>query len=268
MKKSRNWYQHSNSVCKLRNTIKNLLLLAILVLLAPTTLEAQQLLHVHEDVVKPSMTAEYEAVLIEVGDLIKEYPLENVTMSVFRNSSNHYFFVRPISAMADLDGQSPIAQLASKAGREKVSKLFSRMDKCYDVERDFILISDDELSYKPSETSVTTEGLNYRKHYKIYYSPENRTAVINQMKAFKALNEEKGTAGYYNVYRSGFGADAEFLLVTFSAKDEIHMAERGKSDEELLGSEGQGILQNLFLKMSKFDEIIGEMRPDLAVTSN
>jgi hypothetical protein len=88
------------------------------------------------------------------------------------------------------------------------------------------------------------------------------------MKAFKALNEKKGSKGYYNVYRSGLGAEAEFLLVTVSAKDDIHMAERGKADEQLLGAEGQSIMQNLFLKMSKFEEFTGEMRPDLAVTSN
>lgn len=268
MKQSIKFYDRLNALSIVSKSIKNVLLLAIVLLLAPMTIHSQQLLHVHEDVVKPSMTAEYEAVLKEVSDLIKEHPLDNVTMSVFRNSSNHYFFVRPISSMADLDGQSPIAQLAAKAGKEKVNKLFDRMDKCYDVERDFILISDDELSYKPNETSQVTENQNYRKHYRIYYSPEHRTAVRDQMKAFKALNEKKGATGYYNVYRSGLGADAEFLLVTVSAKDELHMAERGKSDEELLGAEGQGILQNLYFKMSKFEEIIGEMRPDLAVTSN
>ncbi len=268
MKHSFTFHERLNNLSIVPKTIKNGLLLAILMLLAPMTTNAQQLLHVHEDVVKPSMTMEYEATLKEVTDLIKANPLDNVTMNVFRNSSNHYFFVRPISSMADLDGQSPIAQLAEKAGKEKVYEIFNRMDKCYDVERDFILISDDELSYKPKETSQATEGENYRKHYKIYYSPENRTTVRDQMKAFKALNEKKGATGYYNVYRSGFGADAEFLLVTVSAKDEMHMAERGKSDEELLGAEGQGILQSLYLKMSKFDEIISEMRPDLAVTSN
>lgn len=250
-----------------QKTIKNVLLLAMMVLLAPMTTTAQQMMHVHEDVVKPSMTVEYEAILKEVNDLIKANPLENVTMSVFRNSSNHYFFVRPISSMAVLDGQTPIAQLAEKAGKEKVYEIFKRMDKCYDVERDFILISDDELSYAPNETSQV-EDENYRKHYRIYYSPENRTAVRDQMKAFKALNQTRGTKGPYNVYKSGFGAEAEFLLVSVPAKDEMHMAERGKANEQLLGAEGQSIMQNLFLKMSKFEEFTGEMRPDLAVTSN
>lgn len=268
MKQSVTIYECLKDLSIVQKTIKNVLLLAIMVLLAPMSIHAQQMLHVHEDVVKPSMTMEYEAILKEVNDLIKANPLENVTMSVFRNSSNHYYFVRPISSMADLDGLSPVAQLAQKAGKEKVYEIFNRMDKCYDVERDFILISDDELSYKPSETSQVAEGENYRKHYRIYYSPDNRTAVRDQLKAFKALNEKNGSKGYYNIYRSGLGANAEFLLVTVSAKDEMHMAERGKANDELLGTEGQSILQNLFLRMSKFEEFTGEMRPDLAVTSN
>jgi hypothetical protein len=268
MKQSVTIYECFKNLSIVQKTFKSVLLLAMMLLFTPNKAQAQQMLHVHEDVVKPSMTMEYEAILKEVNDLIKANPLDNVTMSVFRNSSNHYFFVRPISSMADLDGQSPIAQLAEKAGKEKVYDIFRRMDKCYDVERDFILISDDELSYKPSETSQVAQDQNYRKHYRIYYSPEHRTAIRDQMKAFKALNEKKGAKGYYNVYRSGLGTDAEFLLVTVSAKDEIHMAERGKVDEELLRAEGQSIMQNLFLKMSKFEEFTGEMRPDLAVTSN
>ena len=244
-------------------TIKNVLLLAIIALLAPITMNAQQMYHVHEDVVKPSMTMEYEAVLKEVGELMKENPLEDVTMLVLQGYNNHYYFVRPISGMADLDKLSPVGQLAEKAGKEKVSTLFNRMDKCYDVEKDYVIILDNDLSYMPNGMTQTIEGENYREQYKIYVTPENRATVKEKMKAIKVLNEQKGSEQHYRVYKSGFGADAEFYLVSISAKDDMHMAERGKANEKLIGEDGKKTMSDLFVNVLRIEKIEGEMRPDL-----
>lgn len=268
MKKTVILRKYLNNLSIESKTIKNILLMAILVLLAPKTISAQQMFHVHEDVVKPSMTMEYEAVLKEVGELIKENPLEEVTMLVLQGYNNHYYYIRPIGLMADLDKQSPVGQLAEKAGREKVGKLFNRMDKCYDVEKDYIIILDNDLSYMPNGMTQTPEGENYREQYKIYMSPENRATVRDKMKAIKALYEQKGSKTHYRVYRSGFGTDAEFLLVSISAKDEMHMAERSKANEELIGEDGKKAMQELFVNVLKIEEIEGEMRPDLGVSSN
>lgn len=263
MKQSVTIYECLKDLSIVQKTIKHALLLAIMVLLAPMTTHAQQMYHVHEDVVKPSMTMEYEAVLKEVGELMKANPLEDVSMLVLQGYNNHYYFVRPISGMADLDKLSPVGQLAEKAGKEKVGKLFNRMDKCYDIEKNYIITLDNDLSYMPNGISQTTEGENYREQYKIYVTPQNRGTVKEKMMAIKALNEQKGSEQYYRVYRSGFGADAEFYLVSMSAKDNMHMAERSKANEKLMGEDGKKTMSDLFVNVSKIEKIEGEMRPDL-----
>ena len=249
-------------------TLKNILLVALIMLFAPNTIDAQQKFHIHEDVVKPAMTAEYEAILKEVGELIKENPLEGVNMLVLRSNNNHYYFIRPIASMADLDKQSPVGQLAEKAGKEKVWKLFERMDKCYDVERDYIITLNNELSYMPDGMTQTPEGENYREQYKIYVTPGNRAIVKEKLEAIKKLYTEKGSKIHYRVYKSGFGTEAEYYLVSIAAKDEADMAAKGKANDELLGDDRISAMQGLFENVLEIEEIEGNMRPDLGTQSN
>ena len=248
--------------------LKKILLLAILMVLAPATMNAQQKFQVHEDVVKPSMTAEYEAVLKEMGELIKEYPLEGVNMLVLRNNNNHYYYVSPISSMADLDKQTPIAQLYEKAGSEKVGKLLTRLDKCYDIEKDYIITLDADLSYMPNGLTQTPAGENYREHYKIYIAPENRDAVKEKMKAIKNLYVDKGSKLHYRVYKSGFGTESEYYMVSVAAKDEADMAAKATANDNLLGDERKKMMLELFENVLRIEELEGEIRPDLGVQSN
>ena len=268
MKKSVIFHNCINTLCSVSKTIKNALLLVVMLLFIPKSIYAQQMYHVHEDVVKPSMTMEYESVLQEVGELIKENPLEDVNMLVLQGYNNHYYFVSPISSMADLDKQSPVAQLAEKAGQEKVGQLFKRMDKCYDVEKDYVIILDNDLSYMPNGMTQTPEGENYREQYKIYVAPENRAVVREKMKAIKALSEKNNSKSEYRVYRSDFGTEAAFYLFSISAKDATHMAEKSKANEELMGEDGKAAMSDLFLNILKIEEIEGQIRPDLGTNSN
>lgn len=244
---------------------KPMLLLALVLLLAPKSMTAQQKFHVHEDVVKPAMTAEYEAVLKEFGELIKEYPLDDINLLVLRNNNNHYYFLSPVSSMADLDKPGPIAQLYKKAGAEKVRPLLTRLDKCYDIEKDYIITLDEELSYMPNGMTQTPEGENYREQYKIYITPENRTIVKEKLTAVKKLYSDKDSKLHYRVYKSGFGTESEYYLVSVASKDESHMAAKATANDDLLGDERKKLMSELFEKVSRIEELEGNIRPDLGI---
>ena len=239
----------------------------VAVLLLPVSMTAQQKYHIHEDVVKPSMTAEYETVISEVNQLVKEHPLEGVSMLVFQSSDNNYFWISPINSMADLDKPGPVAQLAEKAGKEKVAKLFERLNKCYDVEKDYIITLNEDLSYMPDGITQTPEGENYREHYKIYIAPGNRAVVKEKMEAVKELFKSKGSKMHYRVYESGFGTEAEYYMVSVAAKDELDMATKSKANEKILGEEREAIMFDLFQNILKIEETEGMMRPDLGTLS-
>lgn len=244
---------------------KSTIFLLFVLLLIPALTIAQQKYHVHEDVVKPSKTMEYETVLKEIMGLVKENPIENLNMFVFQGNNNHYYFVEAISSMADLDKPSPLSRLAEKVGREKIIDIVNRLDQCYDVEKDYILTLNNELSYMPNGLTPTVDGQNYREQYKIYVSPSNRAIVREKLKAVKNLYTSKKSTIHYRVYESGFGTESEYYLVSIAAKDDVDMATRGKANEDVLGEERKKIMFELFQNVQNIEEFEGEMRPDLSI---
>lgn len=247
--------------------INRIILSCFLLCLGTSIITAQQMFHIHEDIVKPSMSVAYENTIAEIGNLLKENPIEDTQMMVFQSSSNHYFWISPISSMADLDRPNPLVKLAKKAGDDKVWPVVNRLDKCYDTERDYIIILDEKLSYMPNGLTLTPEGENYREHYKIYVTPSNRSVVKEKLENIKAMFSKKNSNMHYRVYKSGFGTEAEYYMVSIAAKDEMHMAEKGKAHEKLMGDAGKQMMFDMFQTVLKMEEMEGSMRPDLAYKS-
>lgn len=245
-------------------TIKSFLIILILVMLAPINASAQKMYHIHEDVVKPSHVMEYETVVVELLAMVRKHNIQNVSWITSATVNSHYLFISPLENMAELDKPNFISELVEKEGSEKVMALFSRMDKCYDTELDYVISLNEELTYMPDGISQTIEGENFREFHYVYVSPGNRTAMKEKMKAIKTLYESKESKTYYRVYNSGFGTDGEFYMVAIAAKDAEHMAQKGKANEALFGDEGQKTMWDMYANVLRYEKMEAEMRPDLA----
>jgi hypothetical protein len=253
-------------------TLKITLLMVCMLLLSTNFTQAQdqnenKMYRVHEDQVKLTMVSEYEAIVKELVAMIEKHKLPDLHWITLVSSDSKYRFVSPIKNMADLDKPSWIRTLAEKEGNETVSALFDRMDKCYDTELDYILRLDNELTYMPEGFTQTPEGENYRNNHMLYVSPGNRDVVREKMKAVKDFFTKKGSKMHYRVYRSGFGAQGEYYMVAVAAKDDLHLAQKGKANDELFGDEGKKVFGELWGHLLKYEEVTGWIRPDLAYSS-
>jgi len=253
-------------------TLKQSLIFFTITLLIPLGSIAQdmaknQSFWVHEDVVKPGMIAEYEAVCKELVGHLKTHNIQEANYIVTNTADNRYLYVGPIDNMADLDN-SIFSALAEKMGKENMNALFNRMDKCYDVEQDYIITIDNDLSYQPGGIDQTPEGENFRKFHYLYVSPGNRAIVKEKMKAVKDMFASKGSKVYYRVYRSGFGTRGEFYMVAVAAKDEVNYAQKALANDTLLGEDGKKTMWDLFSNLLSYEEIQGQMRPDMAYSAS
>jgi len=222
---------------------------------------------IHEDVVKPGMISEYEAVCKELLGHLKTHNIQEANYIVTNTVDNRYLYVGPIDSMADLDN-SVFAGLAEKMGKENMNDLFNRMDKCYDVEHDYIITLDNDLSYQPGGINQTPEGENYRKFHYLYITPANRAVVKEKMKAVKDMFASKGSKVFYRVYRSGFGTRGEFYMVAVAAKDEVDYAQKAMANDALLGEDGNKVMRDLFSNLLRYEEYAGQMRPDMAYSAS
>ncbi len=242
-------------------------LIAVLLLFPFALLQAQddksQAYWIHEDVVKPSMVEEYESICQELISNMKEHNIQEVNMIVANLIDNRYWYIGPIVNMAQLD--NPVfATLSQKMGPEKMSDLFDRMNKCYDIEHDYVMNMDKDLSYMPGGITQIPEGLNYRKFHFYYYTPSNEDVVKERAAAIKKLYESKGSKVDYRVYKSGFGTRGAFYLVAIAAKDAADYANKIAENNELLGQDWLSTYNDFMSSLEKYEAAEGRMRPDMA----
>ncbi|NHF59465.1 hypothetical protein FK220_008945 [Flavobacteriaceae bacterium TP-CH-4] len=249
-------------------TLKIKLMLAAMLLAPMSIIQAQesgtsQAFWVHEDVVKPSMVEEYERICKELVANMKKHNIQEANMIVANLADSRYLYVGPIENMAQLD-KPVFATLAQKMGGTAMADLFDGMDKCYDVEQNYVIHLDTELSYMPNGMTQTPEGENYRKFHYLHFAPGNRKMIKEKMKAVRDMFAEKGSKVHYRVYKSGFGARGEFYMVAVAAKDAVDYAQKALENDALLGKDGNQIMGDLFSNLLKYEEYLGRMRPDMA----
>lgn len=249
-------------------TLKFKLLLAVLLLLPFTLLQAQednksQAYWVHEDVVKPSMVAQYEAVCKDLTSNMKKHNIQEVHVLVSNTADNRYLWVSPIENMAQID-KPVFATLASKMGSDKMSALFDRMDKCYDTEHNYVIHLDKELSYMPDGITLTPDGQEYRKFHYYHYTPGNEDAVREKAAAIKELYKSNGSKVHYRVYKSGFGTRGAFYMVAIAAKDAADYANKIAENNKLMGQEWQNLYSDFMSTLINYEVVEGRMRPDMA----
>ncbi|MCF6222798.1 MAG: hypothetical protein L3J34_03615 [Flavobacteriaceae bacterium] len=258
LKKNKNVKQVHKSVLHKNNVGNNIYLLILFLILSTNLISAQnddknKSFWVHEDVVKLNMASEYETIVKELVALVKKHNLQDVNWIALKTSDARYSYVSSLKNMAELDKPSFVSTLIEKEGKNTVTSLFDRMDKCYDIEHNYILKLDNDLTYMPNGFTQTPEGKNYRKNHILYVSPSNRKIVKEKMKAIKDLFAKKGSKEYY--------------MVAIAAIDEEDYARQSKENNTLLGADGEKVLGDLFNNLLKYETRIGYIRPDLGYSA-
>ena len=154
--------------------------------------------------------------------------------------------------------------VAGNFNMTNVNELFDNFDNCYDNHSDYIIHLDKDLSYMPNGVQVIQDGLEFRKLEFWYSTPQNFQKVLSLAKSFKELYAKKNSKEYYRVYRSGFGAPGQFILVAISAKSAEDYERIRKENKELLGVDRTPIYDELLKSIIKVETLNGYMRKDLS----
>lgn len=218
---------------------------------------------VHEDVVKPAMIAQYETVCKDLTSNMKKHDIRGIDVIVTNTADNRYLWVSPISSMADIE-RPVFSTLAERMGGDAMGALFDKMDKCYDIEHNYVIHLDKELSYMPGGITQTPEGQDFRKFHYYHYTPSKEDEVKKNAAAIKKLFESKGSKLHYRVYKSGFGTRGAFYMVAIAAKDAADYANKIAANNELLGEEWLKTYSSFMGSLEEYEMFEGQMRPDMA----
>ncbi len=244
-------------------TIHFTLVLAVLILAPTRSISQNQLVWIHDDHVKPSMTTEYTKVAKELADACAQYNVPNLNWLMIRTQNGSYRYISTIPNMAALDS-NPFAPLAEKMGKEKLQALWERMDKCYDRHNTFLVRNIKDLTYMPNGYSASTPGMNYRKYHAFYVTPATSDAVAGKIKTITDLYVKKGAKEHYRIYHSGLGCEEEYYCAVISAVDEADYKKTSDETEKLLGEEGKKAMDDLFSSAERYETFSGWVQPELS----
>jgi hypothetical protein len=117
-----------------------------------------------------------------------------------------------------------------------------------------------------SEEQLTAipAGPEFRKLEFWYTTPQNFEKVIELATKFKELYRKKNSPEHYRLYRSGFGANGQYILVSIPADSPADYERIRKENKELLGAERDKIYNEFLKYISKVETYNGYMREDLS----
>ena len=78
------------------------------------------------------------------------------------------------------------------------------------------------------------------------------------------MHQRKGSKVHYRVYRSGFGAPNDFFMVAIADKDPLSYEQNAMANQKLMGADAKPVFDGVLENLSKFEEVHGRMRPDMA----
>ncbi len=225
---------------------------------------ASQAYWVHEDPVYPAKVADYESYCYMLASKCRQFNIQKANWFTLSTDDLTYFHISPIENMADLD-QSRFSVLQDKMGEEEFNQLFVNFDSSYDSHSDYIIHLDKELSYMPEEKlNAIPTGPEFRKLEFWYTTPQNFEKVIELATKFKELYSRMNSPEQYRLYRSGFGANGQYILVSIPADSPADYERIRKENKELLGAERDKIYNEFLRYISKVETYNGYMREDLS----
>ncbi|MFQ5604093.1 MAG: hypothetical protein ACE5HS_12580 [bacterium] len=224
-----------------------------------------QLYSIHEDIVKPSMVAQYESA---VKDYVAEFVKHKIAFPYMQSSSTndfHYFYLVPLENFADLDKIKKAGEeFDKKLGEEKRQEFDKRFAGTYEYHQDLIARMSGEYSYQPEAPRLKPEEATFL-HWTYLYIKAGKEKEANEIaRQYKALYASKKIADGYNLYIGEMGTEMPLFVVVSWAKSASDFFTQQEKIKEMLGEEGQALAAKAMAVTRKFVQKTGRSRPDIS----
>lgn len=177
----------------------------------------------------------------------------------------HYYYLIPISNYADIDGLFPKFQEAiSKMDQDKWSKFSAENDQTIETHKEFVARMSAILSYVPKEPRLK-EGEGKHIHWIFFsYKLEKRKEVMDVLKGWKKLYEDKNIPHGYNIWLMDIGMDNNMIAPTEAAKNGADFYLTMDAIDKKVQKEEQMLWGKLSPLVIKMEQKYSKLRPDLS----
>lgn len=214
---------------------------------------------VHEDLVKPSMVAEYESATKTFAETMNEHNATDAAFLTVSLDDMRYLYISAIDNMAALDAD-PFESVVETMGKDGFANMMSEYDGTFESHKNYVISLSHDLSYNSGE--IMMEGINYR-HFTYYFiNPDKWQEAKAIAKEWTELYTAKNAPHGYRIYTGGLGTESMIMVVNW-AKDAQEFQANQAENQAALGDVDQlmGRTMAITRKMESYD---GMIRPDLS----
>ena len=224
-----------------------------------------QLFVIHEEVAKVDMIGQSEKTSAEWVQIMHDAGLDISEIRASQRDDFHYYYLVPITKFADIDEIYPKFQEAiSKIDKDKWSKFSAENDQTVETHKEFVARISADLSYAPKEPRLKQGEANFIHWIFFNYKLEKRKEVMDVLKEWKKLYEDKNIAHGYNIWLMDMGMDNNMIALTEVAKDGTDFYETMDAIDKKVHKEEQMLWGKISPLMIKMEQKYGSLRPDLS----
>ena len=251
----------------LKRTVFSILFLSGLFLITPPSFSQEmkdQLYWIREEVAKVDMWDKYESTSKEWLKLMTEAGLDMPYMWASQRDDGHYYYLFPLDNYAAIDKMQGIFGAAiEKIGKDKWAKFLVENEGSMVTHKDFIATLSAKYSYMPKEPRLKSDEAKFIHWMFFHYKLENRKEVMDIMKEWKKLYEDKNIKNGYNIWLIELGLDNNMVALTESFKDGADFYTSQKEDNALMEAEASALWNKMAPYITSIENKYGNQRPDL-----
>lgn len=224
-----------------------------------------QLYMVREEVAKVDMWDKYESTSKQWVEMMTEGGLDLPYVRATQRDDAHYFYLIPINNYADIDKfQGIFGAAVEKAGKEKWANFLVENESSIETHKDYVVRWSAKYSYIPKQPRLKLEDSNFIHWIYFHYKLEKRNELMEVLKEWKKLYEDKNINSGYSVWLVELGLDNNRIVFTEFFKDGADYYSTMKEISAQIKAEEDILWAKMAPLLIDMEQKYGNRRPDLS----
>jgi len=222
-------------------------------------------LMIREDVVKPSMTVDYEASLTDLSLFLTDSKILGINYITQLQDNYHYTHITTLNDINEID-EGLRAYIKGDIKSTEFDLIWDDLNETIKSYSYYVVKFEPDLSYIP-DGKVWLDEAPYRKWNYFYFQPGTEKEVEKILKAWRNLYKNKGLKQGFRVFSGVIGVEQPVLLFTTWAESPMDYQINLQDNIKLLEEEGTILWMAMMELVRKVETIEGWYLPQYSFIS-
>jgi hypothetical protein len=214
---------------------------------------------IREDHVKPSLTMEYEASLMDLKDYFESRADHNFSYFIHLQDNYYFSHIIPLTSPDKLQ-EGMLETIVANTKDKTLELIWEDLNSSIETARYYTMDYRPEYSYLP-EGDDWLHGVPYRRWNHYYFQPGTEKEVEGLFEAWQYLYQESGVRSGYRIYKGLIGQEQPLYIFATWAADPGEYQDRLQENMERMGMDGAILWMKMMELVRKVETVEGWYLP-------